>query len=276
MNWQLVKFATWNLQCVSRSRTRILKKVEFMRAMPWDVIALQEVTIDTWETIKAERLGEAYLYAFDDLEITPVGQLPHGAALIARNGFSLDHPNRFPNLPRPERGLGAVTRKCSADLAVASWHAPNASGDGVKVKMAGYQGFIDWLNSRTTPTIAGFDGNHWERWVKLERQHIPDSDDPWLLENQFFGSNAPHRLRDAFIEYLKANPTEYTAIIENRPEGPLEVSYVRKNRGNPIPERMDYILVSQEVHARTVFYHYDASVSAGSDHGLVTAELRVE
>ena len=75
--------------------------------------------------------------------------------------------------------------------------------------MAGYQGFIDGLNSRVHPTIVGFDSNHWERWSKLEPPLVPDSDDPWLLENRFFGSNAPHELKDAFVEYLKGNPSEW-------------------------------------------------------------------
>lgn len=276
MNRQSITFATWNLQCVSRSENRVRKKIAFLRAMPWDVIALQEVTINTWEAIKAENLGNDYCYAFEDLVVGPEGPLPHGAALVARNGFPLGRPHRLPNLPRPERGIGATTRVGGAEVAVANWHAPNASGDGVKEKMAGYQGSIDWLNSREQPTISGFDSNHWERWTKLERQYIPDSDDPWLLENRFFGSNAPHQLRDTFVEYLKDNATEYAEIVERRPDGHLEVSYVRKNRGNPVPERMDYIFITRELSPNDVSYHFDASISAGSDHGLVLAELTLE
>ena len=71
-------------------------------------------------------------------------------------------------------------------------------------------------------------------------------------------------------------PAQHAECVENRPNGPLEVSYLRTNRGKLVPERMDYIFISSDLGVRSVGYHYYTSRSAGSDHGLVMAELTIE
>ncbi len=268
-----LKFATWNILFKTRGIESSAAKVSFLKSLDWDVLALQEVTERQWADFREMELGQSYFHAFDFLPSQGRSSMAHGATLIARNGFVLDDCVLFDGLPKPERGVGAVISSNALRLNVASWHAPNASGDGVKTKMRGYQSFTDWLNAKSGPTITGFDSNHWERSCDLERPIVPDSDDPFLLENQTFSRSPPHNMNDAYVEHLKQNPEEYEEIVARHPEGPLETTYMRREKGMNIPERMDYIFVSKDIKTITVNHLYAEAVSAGSDHALVISDL---
>ena len=125
------------------------------------------------------------------------------------------------------------------------------------------------------PIILGFDGNHWNRSLDLEPEYVPASDDPWLLENLFFGSNKLHRLRDAFLDYLRHHPAEHAEIKERLPRGPLAVSYVRGSKAKPVEDRFDYVFVSEEIEVTECSYDYQGAKAAGSDHGIVPADLHL-
>jgi hypothetical protein len=141
--------------------------------------------------------------------------------------------------------------------------------------MQGYRSIGEWLGTITGPIILGFDGNHWNRSLDLEPNPVPDSNDRWLSENRFFSSNKPPRLRDAFLEYLRAHQREYEEIKRQRPQGPLAVSYVRGSKANPVEDRFDYVFVSDELGVTECSYDYRGAKAAGSDHGMVTAELHL-
>ena len=142
-------------------------------------------------------------------------------------------------------------------------------------KMQGYRGIVGWLGTLSGPIILGFDGNHWNRSVDLEPEHIPASDDPWLLENLFFGSNRVHRLRDAFLDHLRVRPAEHEEIKKRRPHGPLAVSYIRGSKANPTEDRFDYVFITDELSVTECSYDYQGAKAAGSDHGIVTADLHI-
>jgi exonuclease III len=267
------RFGTWNVYFMTRGEQASRSKVTFLKTFAWDVLALQEVTESAWAVFQELELGSSYLHAFDYAPDSKRSAMSHGAALIARHGLELTEPRLFDGLPKPERGLGATVQLGHRKIKVGSWHAPNASGDGVDVKMQGYRGFTNWVTSQQGPCIVGFDSNHWERSTDLKRPYIPPSDDPFLLENLTFSQNPPHQLRDAFIEYLKNNDEMHASIVGERPTGPLEVTYMRKEKGKPIPERMDYIFMSEAFKVIDVAHHFERSIAAGSDHALVTSDL---
>jgi len=268
-----IRVATWNLKRPGTEQAR--RRVDFLNSRDWDIVTLQEVTPRAWDVIVESGIAESGLYTLHDLEIAPLGNHPHGVALLARNGFSLSAPELIPDLPKAERALAASTTVENLPVTGAGWHAPNAAGEGVKTKMQGYRGISDWLNTISGPVVFGFDSNHWSRSTNLEPPYVPDSDDPWLLENQFFGGNAPHRLRDAFLDHLRQHPLQYEEIVKRRPWGPLAVSYVRGNTRTPVEDRFDYIFVSDDIGITSCSYHYEAAKVAGSDHGIVTADLRL-
>lgn len=268
---QTMRFATWNLRYPGTEQAH--RRVAFLNRCDWDVIALQEVSRRAWDVITESGIAQSCVYTLEGFEVSPLGTRPHGVALLARNGFVLSAPQLVPSLPKIERMLAATITVGSTPVTVASWHAPNAAGEGVTTKMQGYRGIVDWLNTLHGPTVLGFDSNHWSRSVDLGPRYVPDSDDPWLLENQFFGSNEIHTLRDAFLDYLQQNPLEYKEIIKQRPQGPLAISYVRGSKKNPIEDRFDYIFVSDEVSVSGCSYSYQEARAAGSDHGIVVANL---
>ena len=195
--------------------------------------------------------------------------------MLARNGFRLADTRLILGLPKAERALVSRTGLGDTPATVPSWHAPNAAGEDVATKMQGYRGILDWLGTVGGPIVLGFDGNHWNRSLALEPEHVPDSDDRWLLENQFFGSNKLHRLRDAFLDHLRTHQHEYEEIKKRRPRGPLAVSYIRGSKANPTEDRFDYVFISEELGVTECSYDYQGAKAAGSDHGLVTADLQL-
>ncbi len=262
-----MRFVTWNLNRSGAERAR--RQISFLNTVDWDVVVLQEVSRRAWGVIADSGLAESNFYALEGFEVTPAGKYTHGVALLARNGFRLSRPRLIPGLPKAERALAAEITVDDELVTVAGWHAPNAAGEGVVTKMQGYRGIVNWINTISGPIVLGFDSNHWSLSVDLEPPHVPSSKDRWLLENQFFGNNALHRLRDVYLDHLREHPAQYERIKKRRPNGPLAVSYVR----NGTEDRFDYIFVSDEVRVSRCSYDYEAAKAAGSDHGIVVADL---
>jgi endonuclease/exonuclease/phosphatase family metal-dependent hydrolase len=271
----MMRFATWNLRYSGKAHS--LMRLNFLKSIEWDVIALQEVSRTAWKAFVKEGLVESGFYTLEGFGLTPKGKRPYGVALLARNGFTLAEPELVPGLPIAERGLAAKVQGPVTPIAVASWHAPNTAGAGAKVKMQGYQGIIDWLGNVAGPLILGFDGNHWNRSTSLELEVVMDSNNPWYLENRFFGADPPHRLRDTLIDYYKKDAEAYRAVKESRTDDePLAVSYVRGSKKWPVEDRFDYVFVSDEIDVLHCHYDYDGARAARSDHGIVVADLRIK
>jgi endonuclease/exonuclease/phosphatase family metal-dependent hydrolase len=76
-----------------------------------------------------------------------------------------------------------------------------------------------------------------------------------------------------------ATPSSTSARIrgdqEAKAAGPLVVSYVQRPRANPIEDRFDYVLISDEIGVTECSYDYQGARVAYSDHGIVTAELQL-
>jgi endonuclease/exonuclease/phosphatase family metal-dependent hydrolase len=269
-----MRFATWNIRkCSADQATR---RLALLRTLAWDVLALQEVSPAAWTVLRDSTIAPARAYAFELAGACLSGRQPHGAALLAQNGYRLAEPRLIPGLPKAERGLTATLMGLPLPVAVASWHAPNAASEGVQVKMAGYRALLAWLNAVPGAVVLGFDGNHWNPSLELEPRVVADdARDRWLLENQFFGGNGLHRLRDAYLDHLRRHTAEYEAICRLRLTGPLAVSYVRGPHHKRVADRFDYVFASAELEVRTCTYEYDRAIAAGSDHGLVLADLEL-
>lgn len=269
----MMRFATWNINRPGIERTHRL--LRFLTDAHWDVVALQEVTPRAWEVISESGVADTSLYTLDGFDIEPLGKYPHGVALLARNGFGLSEPKLIPRLPKAERALVATTLLDDTPVTVAGWHAPNAAGEGRMTKRQGYLSILEWLDKVGGPVILGFDGNHWNLSIDPKPSYVPESRSSFFLENQFFGSNKTHRLRDALLDHLRQHPAEYEKIRELRPRGPLAVSYVRGSTKRPVEDRMDYVFISDEIGVISCSYDYEGARAAGSDHAILTADLVV-
>ncbi len=85
------KFSTWNMR-QNGSAVIALRKVEYLRALDWDVLALQEVTPAAAGVIAESGLAEQW--------ICPPFAV-HGVSLAARNGIRMTAPALMADLPLP-------------------------------------------------------------------------------------------------------------------------------------------------------------------------------
>ena len=276
-----MKVVTWNLRFPGK---KMQPRLDYLASLDWDVALLQEVTRAAQASLVGSHMAEDAVYgldlhfgphptAADSTEPSRAG----GSAILTRNGLRLSEARLIPGLPKEERGVWA--RVSSQDLAAPataiSWHAPNAAGNGVEVKMQGYRALIELIDRVSNPVVLGFDSNHWNLRTELEPAEPPNESDRWYEENLMFSRTPQHRLRDAYLDHLRANPHEYDEILRLRPGGPLAVSYVRGSKARPIEDRFDYIFVSPGVEVRSCVYEYDGAVATGSDHGSVCADLDI-
>ena len=260
----VLSVATWNLKFNS-TPDRTLSYLQHAR---WDIACLQEVSGsasrvlergEDWTVVDGLTLGSQELSSW---------KRPHATAIVARNGWSLEDPGVVADIPTPGRGVKALARRDDDVLSVISWHAPNAAGEGVDTKMAGYRAVIAAIGATAGPLVVGLDSNHWSPSTDLDLvDHDPES--PFAAENQFFSGDPQHRLRDALNVYLRENPDAYEKLIARRPNGPLEVTY---KRGHSL-DRFDYIMVSDDFHVDDIAHDFEGAREAGSDHGLVSAVL---
>ena len=262
---------TWNLLCTSRGALAI----KFLdEQAEWDIACLQEVNPAAWNAID-ERGWQAVNgleLAWED-EYQHWKKWPSASAVVARAGWSLAG-DMMPGTPKPGRGIVAQAKKDGHSTSVISWHAPNASGEGIATKMAGYTALIKAIAGTEGPLVAGLDTNHWSPGVDLDLPPFdPLREDRYAVETQFFSGEPQHRLRDAYLDYLRDQPHELAEIVNERREGPLAVTYNRSGTD----DRFDYIMISDEFQVDRVEHHWDPQTKsyAGSDHGLVSAKLRL-
>ena len=119
------------------------------------------------------------------------------------------------------------------------------------------------------PVIVGMDRNG----PKHER-FDPDETE-WWPENEpeLFADDAPHGLRDVLLTLHPKHPERREAARAERPDGPLEVSYIEQRTTPPSPRRYDVILVSAHWNVEDVAYDYVRPVEAGSDYASVIVSL---
>jgi len=264
-----LRFATWNLKASSWEHSR--RRLEFLKSIDWDVIALQEVSEKAWTIFSEGGLTEGGLYTFEGFGLEKTSR-SHGVALLVQNGFSLSEPDLLPENSQIGRTLAAKLHGLQQTVNVLSWHAPNAASSGAAFKMSSYKTIIGWSNSVKGPTVIGLDGNHWNTSNELELNSVPyDETNPFLLESWFFGANPPHRLRDALIEYYKCNPKIYEQRVAEHPLEPLAVSYIR----GKTKDRFDYIFISDEFEIIGCQYDYEGAIAAGSDHAIIVSNLSI-
>jgi endonuclease/exonuclease/phosphatase family metal-dependent hydrolase len=271
----VIRFATWNVSWISRSDAAHGRKIAYLLARDWDVLALQEVTPEFVEAIRTAGVADECCYP---------GDLRGGrfaSALLGRNGFTFTRRSLIAELPRPRQGIAAYVTGDGDAFEVLSWHAPNAARKADRpLKRAGYVAFIAWAEARQGPLLVGTDANHGSFYSREE--DFPGSPfkvgfprDEWWEENEWW-TRADPDLRDAWIQYLADNPEVLARVRGEWKGGPSAVSYTRGSKAAPVPDRFDYVLASPEFSVRSVDYDYEGSRAAGSDHAFLSAELVID
>jgi endonuclease/exonuclease/phosphatase family metal-dependent hydrolase len=271
---RVISVGTWNLRYSAEAHS--YRRLAYLAEAEWDVVALQEVSRKAWEVFQREALFDEGYYTLDGFGITPSGGRHHGVAILTRNGVRARSPRLIPGLPKSERGLSVILEGLAAPVEMISWHAPNAVGEGVKIKMQAYQAITTWLREKDGPQVLGFDGNHWNRNIQLDLPAYHRVEDPHFIENLFFAANAEHDLEDALVSFYQEDGEAYQELLQERTTGPLAVSYVRGSTKRPVEDRFDYIFVSSDFDVRQCRYDYEGATKAGSDHAFVEARIRLE
>jgi len=263
-----VRILTWNINCFVPWRTG--EKAALLGALDWDVALLQEVGREPFERLMR---GDA-LHGAEALALTGGEHhaRPHGCAILSRVGPLADL-EVLEGLPISERFLAATVAVDGVPVRVATWHAPNAAGDGVATKMLGYREVAAWA-TRTVASgahvVLGADTNAWEAGFE---QAPLDEGSEFADEHRFVLEPAPHGLRDAFRDVLARDPERLAGILARRPGRSLATTYLRGTANNPVAERMDRVFVSSSVAVQDVEHHYADAVAVGSDHAAVLARL---
>lgn len=264
-----VRIANWNLRYSAIEHTR--RRIAFLQTFDWDILTLQEVSQKAWREFEKSGLFELGYYSLEGFDLDPQGYRKHGVAILVSHGLTLRQPRLIPGLPKPERALSLQVDGLAHPIEVISWHAPNAAGEGSETKMQAYRAISSWLTEKNSRTVLGFDGNSWNTTIELERETPANETDPYYEEKLFFSKGAPHHLVDTLQAYYKNNSEAYQVVKQERPDGPLALSFVRGSQ----KDRFDYIFASPDFEVIRCDYDYKGGKNAGSDHGIVIAELSV-
>jgi len=269
-----LRFLTWNLNGASGERAaRLTDLLDAELAGGPALAALQEVKPGTFRALEPSSVFD---WIVNSLDIRPPGPFDRGnrklgCLLAGRGDIELLAGDVLWRLPLPERSAMARVRWSGIELDAISYHS--LAGSGFKAgKGVAYRGLLETLAARERPVLLGLDANT----PKLDH---PDEASSlfWWPAHEPLVLGPPdarqHDLSDAFRLWLAAHPAELAAIETERPHGPLAVTHLRGARNNPC--RYDQVWVSPEWTVESVRHPTEASFEAGSDHALVSADLRL-
>ena len=299
---------SWNFCVWTTSRN--VQKVEFLDSLDWSIALLQEVSPEALEAIQSGIPGVSVVSGVELLRAQASNPQPEpvarkvrdfGCAILARNGAVIENQGLIPSSELDPDSKSDLTRFGDASLplieslvqaqvelprgtvieAVAA-HPPHSAGKGedkamrIERKLRTYAALERWVKSRTN-VVVGIDGNAWidsacdDRFASRPSSVPPD--DPQLAVSKFFYDGPKrHGLQDVYRQWLHQDPARLDAIRSRRPNGPPAVTFVRGTT-RKVADRFDAIMASPAFAVRQVDHSYEDSVSAGSDHSYVLAQL---
>ena len=256
-----LRVVDWNVNgATQKSQPQLLDHLE------WDVALLQEITASTWASFRA--LGNNGVAAFDHLPPLADGGPRYACAIVMRSGIELVDAGVLESMPSPERALTARAQVGGMAMQLCSWAAPPGVTWGDAGKGRQVSRFAAWLRGRAMPVVVGIDRNA----PKWERRDL--ADDVWWNKREplLYGAGRVHDLRDVWRDLLDHDPEMLSAVLAERPAGPLAVTHLRRG----IECRYDAIYVSPEFEVITVDHIWEQALAAGSDHAAVRAVLSLE
>jgi endonuclease/exonuclease/phosphatase family metal-dependent hydrolase len=251
------------------------------------VVCLQEVRRRGWEQLmEAKWLDQAHW----SLDHRPPGPYDGenrklGCVIAAARGLRLGELGVVERAPFPDRTLWARGDVAGAPLEVLCMHALTGVGYR-RGKSAQFRSIAEWLGERRgagVPRLFCGDMNE----PKQDAHELKDvafanpgkrgsiQDHASIGAGRLLGTAADHGLKDCFRTWLAEHPDAAAAIRTERPDGPLEVTYVRGTKVKT-PCRYDVVYASKEWRVDRVVHLYREAIDAKSDHGLVMADVQTE
>lgn len=264
-----IRFASWNLGGLRRP----LGQIDLISRLGCDIVALQEVTAAHHQAILAAGFFEWAAFSLDKRP-PQRGEGRHrrlGCAVYGRSPLRLHDFDLLDGVPFPEKGLVVRVATPAGDLTACSFHVPPGVTHGL-LKNDAVRGLAAFLGGQAARTVVGIDANSpkRDRW-DIEQNDWWRQDEPALL-----GPRPLHGLRDAFRLVLDREPAYRRFLERSSPAGPLDVSYIRGHGSGATRCRYDFIYVTPDIDVGFAQYRYAESLTAGSDHAIVLADLRLE
>ena len=257
---------SWNVRGLA-ARGRARKAAE-LADRAWQVCLIQEATPDGLEEFAAAAGADEAVGAHQRLpdDVLGAAGLTYFCAVLIRGPARLVAAHTL-DVPSPERALAATVdadghRFTAASLAL----PPGVNWGPAKARQALL--IARWLSERTGPVIFGIDAN------TPKAEHPDLAQNTWWRadEARLLGADRSHDARGVYRDHLTATGT----MPDSDTDGPLAVSFERHGgRGRHVPCRYDAIYATPEWQVDDAGYHHDAGRAAGSDHGYVTARLRI-
>lgn len=252
------RFVTWNLDWWQRNSARV-PPAALIESYDADIVALQEVKGSVAKSLRASHAGPTLF----SQELHPGATWSWmGCGLLLPEGSRVLDAGVVQTLPKPQRSIWArVVLPDGPEVTAASWHTPNAAGDGRATKMAAYTAMSSWLECAPRPIVVGADLNTWMDPVDL----MPaDPTDDFFEEHAFVGDEPSHGLSDAYRTVLTRSG-ELDRLRRTNAPGPLAVSHVLSSGAS---HRMDRIFASLDLTPVDGGYDLSGALDAGSDHAL--------
>lgn len=289
---------TWNMCVWTENRNHL--KFRLLDRLDWHIATLQEVSLTTLTALR-ERFDDGNVVGAHDFDIdvnSDADVVDYGCVIATRRGATILESGLVPtddsaNGPwlgqsTPHHGTlvwARVRLPDDTELDVVSAHPAHAYGRGVDRrrrvhrKLRAYVALERWITQRD-PSIVGMDANAWIDGGRGHQLFNPsftetDSDraDDQRDINLFFQDSwNRHGHHDVYRAWLEADPSRLDAVRDQRPEGPLAVTFVRGTT-RKVADRFDALLASPSIRVHDVAHAYDNSVAAGSDHSYVLATL---
>lgn len=284
---------SWNW-CVWTSNRDELK-LALLERLDWTIAALQEIGPESVERLR-QRLPDATVVS--GLELARSEHQPesesarYGCALVVRGDAVVLRSGLVPiddaalgswrddSSPMPESMVWAlVLLTDGVELVAVSAHPPHSAAQGddhlrrVERKVRTF-GVLERFLRANDRAVVGLDGNSWIDGGCTDLYGAPVVEPgPQQAVGKFFhdGPNR-HGLRDVYRDWLTADPRRMDEVRQRRPNGPLAVTFVR-GTSRKVADRFDAIMASPSLEVLEVEHSYDDSVSAGSDHSYVLAQL---
>jgi endonuclease/exonuclease/phosphatase family metal-dependent hydrolase len=277
-----VRIVSWNTQLHRAwDRTDAAARWALLAELQPDVVLLQEVNRYRFRQLEASDLFDWAVLSTDFAP--PASDRRFGVAIAGRSTTQLVRAYRFPDdafqIPDAEQS-GFPYRTCvanirSADgtaLTLGSFHTRPAGGAR---KPSFTVDVARWVDAQSGPLVFGIDAN------------TPDVDHPDFARTEFCWPTGKSRYGgeeallgpacrgrfDVFRRYLEEHQDQLAAIVAARPNGPLAVSHVLKGGGQ---RRYDHLWATDQFRVLNAEYRFDETTrSAGSDHALVIADLKI-
>ena len=205
-----------------------------------------------------------------------------GAALLTRDPWTLSDAGMLADAPSLKRAMAATAVNARTGQRVAVLSAALPPG-GVEQGQSPRPGSDPWgeRKAEQARVIAA--------WIARRRQeglpvlvgidaNAPRVDPPdwhqvvywWDDEALLLGPDAV--AGDVYRRWLAEHPDEQARITVTHPDGPLATTHLR---GGSTPCRYDHLLATDDIAVDGVDHVTDPAFTAGSDHGIVQAQLRL-